>query len=125
MDNGEKNCQDPWFSLIATGQKKVEGRLNRGFFATMKKGSHVTFVNHQLGFRRACYCCVTSVKDYPSFAEYLDAEGLDRCLPTVQTIAEGVSVYRRFFSESEEKESGVRAVRIRVLKKKSDECKTE
>ena len=30
-----KQVQEPWFSLIETGKKKVEGRLNKGVFKNL------------------------------------------------------------------------------------------
>ena len=34
----EININSRWFEKIQKGQKKVEGRLNKGKFANMKKG---------------------------------------------------------------------------------------
>jgi len=33
-----ENVSEPWFSLISLGLKTVEGRKNKGRFATMKPG---------------------------------------------------------------------------------------
>ena len=47
-----KNISEPWFSLIKIGLKTVEGRLNKGDFASLTKGDCIKFVNNELGFIR-------------------------------------------------------------------------
>ena len=38
-----KSVQEPWFSLIKTGIKTIEGRLCKGDFALMRAGDYVTW----------------------------------------------------------------------------------
>lgn len=95
-----KNVSEPWFSLIASGAKTVEGRLNKGDFAELKKGDSIAWVNDQLGFTRKVKTIVVKVNNYKSFSEYLNNEKLKHCLPThgVDTISKGVKVYRQFMT---------------------------
>lgn len=76
-----KNVSEPWFSLIALGLKKVEGRLDKGDFAEAKAGDTVTWVNSDLGFERRVKTKIVGVTKYTTFQKYLKAEGLQDCLP--------------------------------------------
>ena len=111
----EKNMGEPWFSLIKAGLKKVEGRLNVGNVRDMKKGDYITFRNSYSGFARVMRVRITSIGRYKSFEDYLCGEGLENALPTIDSIEEGIAVYRKYFSEEDEKKYGVAAIRIQVL----------
>ena len=45
----------------------------------------------------------------------LQTEGLDKALPGIDDMDKGVQVYRQFYTEEEEKESGVFAIQIQVV----------
>jgi ASC-1-like (ASCH) protein len=111
----EKNLSEPWFSLIKLGLKKCEGRLNKGDFTKMKKGDIIEFYNEDFG-KRKFKCKITSIHNYKNFEEYLTHESLEKCLPGIDTIDEGVSVYRKYFNEENENKYGIVAIRIIVLK---------
>ncbi|GFY92770.1 RNA-binding ASCH domain protein [Actinidia rufa] len=58
-------------------------------------------------------CLVLQVQDvhrYASFSEMLGAESLTKVLPGVETIEEGVQIYRKFYSEEKERSNGVLAI---------------
>ncbi|KAJ3215725.1 hypothetical protein HK099_006229 [Clydaea vesicula] len=57
---------------------------------------------------------VIGIRRYFTFADYLTAEGLEKCLPVeeVKTIEDGVKVYRQYFSEDEEDHYGVVAFEV-------------
>lgn len=103
-----KSVSEPWFGLIASGAKTVEGRLS--------KGDVVEWTNDELGFKRSVRTVVKSVRKYATFKAYLTSEGIDNCLPAygVDTVAKGVKVYRKFYSAAMEKEHGVLAIRVSV-----------
>jgi ASC-1-like (ASCH) protein len=111
-----KNVSEPWFSLIALGLKKVEGRLDKGDFSEAKAGVWVTWVNSDLGFERRVKTKITSVVKYPTFKKFLRGEGLQACLPApgVKSIAKGVDVYKQFYDDAAEREHGVLALRIKL-----------
>jgi len=109
-----KNVSEPWFSLIATGQKTVEGRLDKGGFAP---GDVIMWTNDQLGFERSFRTRVVAVATYGSFRAMLKAETLRATLPAfgVTSVEKGVAVYRRFYDAESEKKHGVAAIRLEVL----------
>ena len=75
----EISVSEPWFSLMKTKKKKIEGRLNKGTFAELKKGEIVKFVNGENKFKAK----IKKIVKYNTFEEYLSQEGLKRTLPNV------------------------------------------
>ncbi|GKV29165.1 hypothetical protein SLEP1_g38116 [Rubroshorea leprosula] len=63
-------------------------------------------------------CLVLEVQDihhHSSFSEMLETEGLTKVVPGVQTVEEGVKVYRKFYTEEKEKSNGVLAIFVAKL----------
>lgn len=114
MNTYTKHLSEPWFSLIKIGAKKCEGRLNKGDFSEMKKGDNIIFTNNDFDFPRSFRCKITSVHNYTSFEEYLDNETLEKCLPGIETIEKGVSIYDKYFKEEKHKYT-IKAFRLRVI----------
>lgn len=111
------DVSEPWFSLIAMGLKTVEGRKAKAPFVTLQVGDEVTWINDQLAFRRECRTIVTALRTYTSFKKYLKTETLSRALPApgINTIKDGVTVYRQFYSREDERRYGVLAIGL-ILK---------
>ena len=107
----EINVQEPWFSLIKNKKKKIEGRLNKGLFATLKKDDIVTFVNNNDKFDAK----IKKIKKYDTFEEYLSQEGLKRTLPNIKTIKEGCDIYYKYYTKEQESEYKILAIYIKVL----------
>jgi len=105
------NVQEPWFSLIKNKKKKIEGRLNKGLFATLKKGDNITFVNNNDRFDAK----IKKIKKYNTFEEYLSQEGLKRTLPGINTIKEGCDVYYKYYNKEQELQYKILAIYIKVL----------
>lgn len=108
-----KHVSEPWFSLIASGVKTVEGRLEKGDFLNLTAGSVIVWTNDDLGFSRKAATKVASVKRYPTFRAYLRGETVAKALPTVKSVDKGVSIYRAYYDSAAEKEHGVLAIRLR------------
>lgn len=58
---------------------------------------------------------VIAIREYPSFKVMLLNEPIDNVLPGISEIDEALSIYRRFYSEDEERKFGVVAIEIRLL----------
>ena len=116
MTTYTKNLSEPWFSLIKLGLKICEGRLNKGDFSEMKKGDIIVFENNEFGFSRSFSCEITSVHNYMSFESYLESETLERCLPGIDTIEEGVSIYYKYYKKEDEERYNIKAFRLRVIR---------
>ncbi|XP_057452761.1 uncharacterized protein LOC130744606 [Lotus japonicus] len=81
--------------LPADGLKTIEGRIEVG---------NLILFNKSLVFE------VQGVRRYASFFDMLEAESLEKVLPGVESVEEGVKVYRRFFTGEKERENGVFAI---------------
>ncbi|GAB4859105.1 hypothetical protein Ancab_010570 [Ancistrocladus abbreviatus] len=101
--NFELHVQEPFFSQLKDGVKTVEGRCALVDYNRIVSGALVLFNK----------CLILEVQDvhcYASFAKMLEAETLEKVLPGVLTIPEGVQIYRKFYTEEKERVNGVRAI---------------
>jgi ASC-1-like (ASCH) protein len=105
----KKNLSEPWFSLIKLGIKDVEGRLNKGDFANMNIGDFILFTNNELGFERKFKIVIKNISYYDNFQTYLENETLERCLPCIDNIEDGLNVYYKYYKKSDELEYKIKA----------------
>ena len=98
--------RQPWFNLIKEGKKTVEGRLNKGLFSKLEIGDEIVWICKKLKHKIK----VIKIKQYKSFSEMIKQEQLENVLPGIKNDAEGVKVYRRFYTEEDEKNYGVVAI---------------
>jgi ASC-1-like (ASCH) protein len=114
--NYTENVSEPWFSLILLGLKTVEGRKNKGRFKEMKVGDIVEWTNDNF-MQRSILTRITGKAEYPTFREYLETEGLDKCLPGIEKfgIEHGLSIYFKYYTKEDEKEFGVVAIRMTLI----------
>ena len=110
-----KNLSEPWFSLIKLGLKKCEGRLKKGDFAEIKKGDYIKFENNDFGFERTFRVKITSIRNYTSFREYLLNEKLEKCLPGIDKIEQGVNIYYKYYKKEDEEKYKIIAIRVKVI----------
>eukprot|EP01059_Diplonema_ambulator_P018259 TRINITY_DN304_c4_g1_i1.p2 TRINITY_DN304_c4_g1~~TRINITY_DN304_c4_g1_i1.p2 ORF type:complete len:195 (+),score=69.66 TRINITY_DN304_c4_g1_i1:50-634(+) len=73
-------------------QKTVEGRINSGIVLRYRKGDRIRFF-YQANQSDDVTCLITDIKKYASFKEMLEAEGVQKCLTDVRSLAEGVRIY--------------------------------
>ncbi len=109
-----EHLSEPWFSLISLGLKTVEGRLNKGRFQEMQVNDIVEWHNEDF-MERKILTRITSKAEYTNFAEYLETEGLEKCLPGMPSLEHGLSVYYKYFTKEKEEEFGVVAIRIELV----------
>jgi ASC-1-like (ASCH) protein len=105
----EKNLSEPWFSLIKLRIKKVEGRLNKGDFANMNIGDFILFTNNELGFERNFKIQIKYISYYDNFKTYLENETLEKCLPGIDNIEDGLNVYYKYYKKEDELEYKIKA----------------
>ena len=101
------NVQEPYKSQILSGQKTVEGRLNKGKFWSLKIGDILQFDDTGEQVK------VVDLTLYPSFQEMFVSEGLKHIVPDIKTIEQGIAVYRKFYSIEQEKEFWVIAIEMK------------
>lgn len=105
------DVSEPWYGLIASGSKTVEGRKNKGLFKDLKVGQHV-YIMSPIGHQ--CVVRVVAKRTYRTFQDYLEHEGLRQCLPNIETISDGVNVYRQWYSAEDEIAYGVVAIEMKL-----------
>ena len=110
MATYEKHLSEPWFSLIKLKIKKVEGRLNTGDFSKMAVGDRILFKNSDMGFERTMLVEIKKITSYADFRTYLEKETLERCLPGIDSIEEGLNVYYKYYKMRDEIAHGIKAI---------------
>uniref|UniRef100_A0A6N2NAI1 ASCH domain-containing protein n=1 Tax=Salix viminalis TaxID=40686 RepID=A0A6N2NAI1_SALVM len=104
----EIHVQEPYFSLLKDGRKTIEGRCVTGGYTRIEPGDLI-LVNKILVLK------VEDVHRYASFSKMLQAESLEKVLPGVKTVEEGVEIYRKLYTDEKEMSNGVLAVCVSKL----------
>jgi ASC-1-like (ASCH) protein len=104
LQNGGSNTftitiKQPWFDLIKNGRKTVEGRLNSGLFSKLRIGDKIKWIHKKLIHETT----IIFLHKYKSFKDMLEAETMEKTLPTINDISKGVAIYRQYYSEDKEK----------------------
>jgi ASC-1-like (ASCH) protein len=111
-----KSVRDPWFSYINSGEKNVEGMLNKGWVSELARYDRIIFMrNGKESDNFSTY--VTELKYYKSFRDMLESLGNSRVLPGIGSIDKGVEIYRQYYSEDDETKYGVVGIHVKLLKK--------
>jgi ASC-1-like (ASCH) protein len=104
MSTHEINVSEPWFTLIRPGLKKVEGRLNKGKFSKINPGDTIIFTNNVIGPDVKFEKEIKNITYYDNFQTYLENETLEKCLPGINTIEDGLKIYYNFYTKNDELE---------------------
>jgi ASC-1-like (ASCH) protein len=108
----EVNLSDPWFDAVREGTKRVEGRIKRGKWSTVRVGDRWNISS----LRGETFSIkVLSIREYPSFEEYIVNEGLRNVLPGITDVSHGVKLYEQYCGKGADLESGVVAFEIEVM----------
>lgn len=105
-------CQEPWFSKIKNGLKKIEGRKYSTKYASLKNGEILKFLCEQQSFLTE----VVKVVHYHTLEDYLVSEGIENALPGIDTFSEALNIYLGFNSREQlDKAGGFLAIHLKVL----------
>jgi len=107
-----KDLAEPWFTLIKLGIKISEGRVRKGIWRDINRGDKIIFTNNAYGLKRSFQVTVLDVTYYRYFHTYLEKESLPQCLPGMDSLNEGVSVYRQYYTVEQEDKHGVVGIRF-------------
>jgi len=105
------HCQDPWFSLIRAGKKPVEGRKASPSHTKITVGDTIEFFCGQERF----LCLVEGINRYKSLEEYLQCETLERALPGVRTIEEGIRIYLQWSTKEQINKHGFLGIQVKKI----------
>jgi len=105
----ETPLSEPWFSLIQLRIKKVEGRLDKDDVANMQIGDMIFFTNNDFGFQRKCMVKIKHISYYNDWQSYLETETLEKCLPGIYSIENGLRIYYNYYTPEDEREYKIKA----------------
>jgi ASC-1-like (ASCH) protein len=118
--------QKRWMDAILSGEKTVEGKKGSPRWTDLKKGDKITFfVDDTPNCNLECTCDIIGIRHYPSLTSYLETEGLRSTLPGIQTLDEGVELYREYWTPHEILLYGVLAIAVKVVGRVPIHCRGE
>ena len=107
-----EHVSEPWFTLIKLRIKTIEGRLANGNFKNINLGDYIIFINNDFGFQRIQKCQISKITEYQTFHDYLQTETLEKCLPGIDNIEQGLQVYYKYYTKEQEQNSKVIAMTL-------------
>lgn len=111
MSIHKTTVQEPYFTLLKTGEKTTEVRVFDGDRLKYRRFDILEVTN---GTNKASFVIV-DLEVAPSFLELFNKIGLVEILPGVATKKEALEVYRQWYSEEREKEHGVVGIKLARL----------
>lgn len=102
-----------WLKSIVKGIKVVEGRIYDEKRRRILPGDCIILRSNDNSTETYVY--VKYIHLYNDFREMLEAEGLNRVLPGVGSIDEGLDIYYKYYDRSMEKQYGVVAIGLGLL----------
>jgi len=111
-----KHLSEPWFSLMAVGCKTIEGRLNQGDWHSIEEGDQIDWYNDDFGLKREFKTVIISKKVYKCFTSYLITEGLNKTLPTIENLEDGLKIYHMYYKPTDEEKYGIVALELKISK---------
>ena len=101
----------PWFSLIREGRKPVEGRKASPAYTKIETGDTVEFFCDNESFQAQ----VVGINRYSSLEAYLANETLERALPGVSSIDEGIKIYLQWSAKEQIKRHGFLGIQMALM----------
>lgn len=104
------DCEEPWFSKLANGTKRVEGRKARAKYRLLKRGDTLLFKCK--GEQKQFYARVNHVDAFKSLDEYLEKVTIAEALPGVATLEEARQIYYQWSTPEQIAQEGFLAIWI-------------
>ncbi len=105
---------EPYFTFLKNGQKTIEGRVKKGWYRFVKPGDHIIVYNEDES--DSVEVLVRDVRSYTSIQDMLEHEPLKKLLPDAETIERGIEVYKRFYTDEQQRNFGVIAIEVERIK---------
>jgi ASC-1-like (ASCH) protein len=103
---------EPYFTYLKNGQKTIEGRMRKGWYCNVQPGDEIEVLNEDESDK--VEVMVKRVTPYPSIREMFTQEPIKKLLPEVESIEEGIEVYRKFYTPEQEQEFGMVAIEVEL-----------
>ncbi len=107
--------ESKWFNYIANKMKVIEGRLYDEKRKRIRVGDCILFKSTSSSNEALLYAVVIGLRRYSSFREMLINEGIERVLPGIHDVDEGVKIYYNYYNPNEEQKYGVLAIEVDLL----------
>lgn len=105
------HCQEPWFSLLRSGRKRVEGRKNSQKYRLIRPGDFIEFYQGNERFQVR----VTKVRRFTTLEEYLQAVTPEGALPGIANFDAAVQTYLQWNTRQEIAKDGFLAIYVSVV----------
>lgn len=109
----EMKLREPYFSLIKNGRKVYEIRLNDEKRRLLRVGDELIFVRDLTGDAKI-FCEVVDLLRFGSFEECFKNLPLEQVGFAVETIDSAVAQMHKFYSNDDEKNWGVLAIKVNL-----------
>lgn len=103
------HCADPWFTHILEGRKPVEGRKNTHTYHKIQQGDTICFTNGKKSFEAD----VIEIRKYSTLEDYFADVTLEKALPDVATLEEGIAIYLQWSTEAQIQQYGFIGIFVR------------
>jgi len=107
-------CDDPWFTHIKNGSKRVEGRKGQPKYKDLAAGDLVQFRCTQEP-KRDFLAHVERVDFYESLEAYLEGVGISTALPSVSIMEDALKIYSAWSTREEIERLGFVAIWLKPL----------
>ena len=101
----EISVDQRYFEHIVSGQKTIEGRINKGKFSDLQIGDCL-FINQSI------FKIVKDIKKFESFQQMLCSCGIVNIVPDAENITDAIAIYHQFYTPQQELEFGVLGIFI-------------
>jgi len=105
------HCEDPWFSFIRQGIKTVEGRKGTHLYKNIQSGDQIHFTNGTESFKAE----VSEVRRYDSLEQYFEDATLERALPGVKSLEEGLAIYHQWCTKEQIERYGFLGISLKPI----------
>lgn len=101
---------EPYFTFLKNGRKTIEGRVRKGWYCNVQPGDEIVVFNEEE--TDSLVVVVKRVARYKSIKEMLTREPMEKLLPDIKTVDQGIEVYRGFYTPEQEQQFGMVAIEV-------------
>lgn len=113
MKEKEISVRHPYFLLLQSGEKKVEGRLYDSFFRDLGSGDILVFLDETTGEKLRTE--IEKIDVFPSFLPMIDFFGKQVLGFSKFSQVDTLKTYNSFYSQDEIKKYGVCGVSVKLI----------
>lgn len=100
---------DPWFNYVKDGTKIYEGRCNKKSYVI---DDQIIFAHHTDKTQQTFTKTVVEILYFKSFEEALTMLPISQILPNINTVSDGVDIYKKFVSLETQNKCGVIMIKL-------------